>query len=180
MHEVEVRESPIEGLGVFAVSAIRAGELIREYNLLREVTPETPVDPSNGEAIEHCTYPGSRVFLVGHPDRHFNHSCDPNAVKRFSGDAIQLFSRRDIAPDEEITHDYLINTHRGSRWPCHCQAARCRGEAVPSFFDLPRSIQIEYVPYLAPWFIEQHSQKVARLKEEARGQEAGSAERPGR
>jgi SET domain-containing protein len=96
MVEVEVRNSPIEGLGVFAVSPIREGELIREYNLVREVTSETPIDRSRGEKVEHCTYPGDRVFLVGFPDRHFNHSCDPNAFKRFNANSIQLISLRAI------------------------------------------------------------------------------------
>jgi len=164
MHEVEIRQSGIEGLGVFAVTAIAAGELIREYNLVREVTPDAPVDSSRGEAVEHCTYPGDQVFLVGAPDRHFNHSCDPNAFKRFRNGSIQLFSVRDIAPGSEISHDYLINTHGGERWRCHCGAARCRGEMVASFFDLPRSLQLEYLAYLAPWFIERHPQEVELLK----------------
>ena len=163
MVKVTVRDSSIDGRGVFAVSAIPAGEFIREYNLVREVTPGNPIDPERGEAVEHCTYPDDKIFLVGYPDRHFNHSCDPNAVKRFSSRAIQLFSRRDIAPGAEITHDYMINTHCGSRWPCNCGAARCRGEAVPSFFDLPTPIQFEYLPYLAPWFVQRHSDRIASL-----------------
>ena len=168
MVEVEVRDSPIDGLGVFAVSSIREGELIREYNLVREVTLETPIDYSQGERVEHCTYPGDRVFLVGFPDRHFNHSCDPNAFKRFHANSIQLISRRRIEAGTEITHDYLINSHGGSRWSCNCGAERCRGEAVPSFFDLPRPIQFEYLPLLAPWFLDRHPERVAALADEAR------------
>ena len=168
MESIEVRESPIGGLGVFAVSAIRKGELIREYNLVREVTVEVPVDAAKGEALEYCTYPDDRVFLVGYPDRHFNHSCDPNAVKRFVSESIQLWSRRDISRGTEITHDYMINTHGGSRWECNCGASRCRGEAVPSFFDLPVSVQLEYRSYLAPWFVQHHSELVASLNREVR------------
>ena len=108
------------------------------------------------------------MFLVGFPDRHFNHSCDPNAFKRFHASAIQLISRSRIEAGTEITHDYLINSHGGSRWSCNCGAERCRGEAVPSFFDLPRPIQLEYLPLLAPWFLDRHPEQVAALADEAR------------
>ncbi len=164
MHDIEVRKSRIHGLGVFAVGEIGAGELIREYHLVREITQEKPLDPSCGEALEHCTYPGDRVFLVGEPDRHFNHSCDPNAFKGFEGASIRLFSRSRIAAGEEITHDYLINTHGGSKWHCHCGAERCRGVMPASFFDLPLAIQLEYLPYLAPWFVDRHRASVDELR----------------
>jgi hypothetical protein len=163
--KVEVRESAIGGLGVFATAAIRAGEFIREYNVVREALPSTPIDPATGESAEHCRYVDGRIYLVGTPDRHFNHGCDPNAFKRFARDAIQIFSRRDIAPGSEITHDYVINTHGGSSWPCHCGADRCRGLTGSSFFDLSLPIQREYLPYLAPWFVAMHAERVAALAE---------------
>lgn len=168
MHEVEIRKSPIQGCGVFAVSEIPKEDLIREYNLVREITPESPIDPGRGESAEHCTYPGDRVFLVGPPDCCFNHSCDPNAYKRFRGAAIEIVARRTIAAGSEITHDYMINTHGGSIWACHCGSPRCRDTMPPSFFDLPKPIQIEYVSLLADWFVARHSKRVEKLKAEAR------------
>jgi SET domain-containing protein len=167
MIQVEVHASRIQGLGVFAASPIPAGELIREYNLIREVTPERPIDPGRGERIEHCTYPADRVFLVGFPDRHFNHSCDPNAYKRFRQNTIQVVSRRRIDSSAEITLDYMINTHGGTRWACNCESERCRGNSVPSFFDLPKAIQVEYLPLLAPWFVERHSERVGKPDDDA-------------
>jgi SET domain-containing protein len=167
MHAVEVRKSPIHGRGVFAVSEIPAGDLIREYDLVREITAASPIDPERGESIEHCTYPDDRVFLVGDPDRYFNHSCDPNAYKRFRGTAIEIVARRDISAGSEITHDYLVNTHDGSTWACSCGSLRCRGTMPRSFFDLPRSIQIEYLPFLAEWFVSRHSARVQELAAEA-------------
>ena len=168
MHEVEVRESPIQGRGVFAVSDIPAGAVIREYNLIREVTASSRIDPERGECAEHCTYPGDRIFLVGPPDRYFNHSCDPNAYKRFRGTAIEILARRAIPAGSEITHDYAINTDGGSTWPCRCGSTRCRVTTPPSFFDLPKPIQIEYLALLADWFVAGHAQRVERLRAEAR------------
>ena len=159
---VEVRESAIEGLGVFALRAFAEDERIRTFALVREITEDAPLRP--GERREHCTYPDDRVFLVGPPDRHFNHSCDPNAYKRFVGDAIHVHARRPIETGAEITLDYLINTSHGDRWPCHCGAARCRGFAAAGFFELPLDVQREYLPLLAPWFVAKHAERVEALR----------------
>jgi hypothetical protein len=37
-----------------------------------------------------------------------------------------------------------------------------------SFFDLPKAIQIEYLPLLAEWFVSRHSERVRELAAEAR------------
>jgi uncharacterized protein len=168
MHAVDVRKSPIQGRGVFAVADIPAGAVIREYDLLREITTSKPIDPERGERVEHCTYLLDRIFLVGPPDRHFNHSCDPNAYKRFRGTAIEILARRDIPAGSEITHDYSINTDGGSTWTCACGSTRCRRTMPPSFFDLPNPIQIEYLALLADWFVARHPQRVEALRAEAR------------
>ena len=94
--EVEVRPSPIEGLGVFAVRAFSSGELIRRVNVVREITPDAPLREDLGERADHCDYPDGMVVLIGFPDRHLNHSCDPNAFVRYEPDACLLFARRAI------------------------------------------------------------------------------------
>jgi len=72
-------------------------------------------------------------------------------------------ARRDIATGEEITFDYNINTSGGNSWPCHCGAARCRGESVGDFFSLSKQQQREYRPILAEWFVKKHSARIAAL-----------------
>lgn len=164
MPDVEVRGSSIEGLGIFALRPFPSGELIRRMNLVREVTPEAPLRPELGEHFKHCAYPDGKVFLVGLPDRHFNHSCDPNAYERFEGSDIEIVARRDIEAGEEITVDYLMNNSGGDSWPCNCGAARCRGQTARSFFHLPAPIQHEYLPLLAPWFVRRHGREIETLK----------------
>ncbi len=165
---VLLRDSPVEGTGVFAARAFEAGETIRRITVVREVTAEDPI--REGERVEHCCYPDGRVLLLGAPDRHLNHSCDPNAFKRFLGpDAMEVVARRAIPQGQEITLDYLINTSGGGRWSCACGAARCRGVLFGGFFDLPRSFQREYLPLLAPWFVARHADEVAELQRQATG-----------
>jgi SET domain-containing protein len=163
MSDVEVKPSPIEGLGVFAARAFNAGERIRCINVVREITPESPIREELGEYVEHCSYPDGRVVLFGFPDRHVNHSCDPNAWELYDTDSSYLVARREIAAGEEITCDYNINIADGTAWPCKCQASRCRREVAGDFFRLPNQWQREYRPFLAEWFVRRHRERLAAL-----------------
>lgn len=163
MTDVEVKPSAIEGLGVFAVRPFRAGQRIRTVNIVREVTDEAPLRGDADERIEHCGYPDGKVVLWGFPDRHVNHCCDPNAYELYDGAAVYIVARRDIAAGEEITFDYNLNASGGNSWPCHCGAARCRGESVGDFFALPVEQQWEYRPLLADWFVRRHREQVTAL-----------------
>jgi 23S rRNA (uracil1939-C5)-methyltransferase len=161
--DVEVKPSRIEGLGIFAARAFRAGERIRRVNVVREITPEAPLREDRGERFDHCSYPAGKVVLLGYPDRHINHRCDPNAWERFEEDGSYFVARRDIAAGEEITCDYNVNIAEGTAWPCNCGAARCRGEVAGDFFLLPREWQREYRPFLAEWFVRRHGERLADL-----------------
>jgi uncharacterized protein len=162
-HAVDVRPSSIEGLGVFACRRFHAGQRIRRISVVREVTAEAPLREDLGERADHCDYPDGKVVLLGFPDRHVNHSCDPNSYVLYDADACYLAARRDICAGEELTCDYNINITGGTAWPCHCGAARCRGTTVGDFFRLPAEIQREYRPFLADWFIRRHGARLAQL-----------------
>ena len=163
MTDVEVRRSSIEGLGLFATRAFHAGERIRQINVLREITPSSPLRTDLGERADHCDYPNGKVVLLGAPDRHINHSCDPNAYVLYEGDYSFFVARRDIARGQEITCDYNINITGGTAWPCHCGVARCRGTVLGDFFQLPIDVQREYRPLLAGWFLRSHHEQIEAL-----------------
>ena len=163
MSDVEVRASPIAGLGLFAARPFPAGQRIRQINVLREVTPASPLREELGERADHCDYPNGKIVLLGYPDRHVNHSCDPSAYVLYEGDRSFLMARRDIAAGEEITCDYNINITRGTAWPCHCGAARCKGTTMGDFFLLSLDMQREYRPLLAEWFVCAHRDRLRAL-----------------
>lgn len=160
---VQVKTSPVEGLGLFATRPYPAGARIRRVNIVREVTERAPLDASAGERAEHCGYAEGRVLLWGFPDRHVNHSCDPNAYELYAEDGIYIVARRAIDAGEEITFDYNVNNGGGDSWPCNCGAARCRGETLGSYFRLPAETQREYSALLAPWFIARHRDALGKL-----------------
>jgi uncharacterized protein len=162
---VEVKGSSIEGLGIFALEPVAAGQCIRQINTVREITPQAPLREDLGERADHCDYPDGKMVLLGYPDRHINHSCDPNAYVRYEGAVCYLHARRGISAGEEITCDYNFNITGGTSWPCHCGAARCRGETLGDFFKLPVAIQRQYRPLLADWFVRRHREALAALDE---------------
>ncbi len=167
--DVDVRPSRIEGLGLFAARSYRAGATIRRIVVVREITPDAPLREDLGERFDHCDYPDGKQVLIGYPDRHLNHSCDPNGWVRYEGDGEFLVARRDIAEDEEITVDYNVNITGGTSWPCHCGAARCRGETLGDYFLLPPETRAEYRPLLADWFVRRHGERLAADGESAAG-----------
>ncbi len=160
---VTVTRSEIEGLGVFARRPFNAGQRIRRLTVAREVTPEAPLREDLGERADHCDYPDGRVVLLGFPDRHVNHSCDPNAYVLYDADCCYLVARREICAGDEITCDYNINIAGGTAWVCHCGAVRCRGTTVGDFFRLPLDIQLEYRALLAEWFVRRHAERLVQL-----------------
>ena len=163
MINVEVRHSHIEGLGLFAARCFREGDRIRAINVVREITPEHPIQAELGERIDHCDYPDGKVVLLGFPDRHINHSCDPNAYVSYEGMMSCFVARRDIEAGEEMTCDYNINITAGTAWPCACGANRCRGIVAGDFFLLPPELQREYRPLLADWFIRRNRERIESL-----------------
>jgi SET domain-containing protein len=157
---VEVRQSAIEGLGLFACQAFDVGEQIHRINSVREITAQAPLREDLGERFDHCDYPDGKVVLIGFPSRHLNHSCDPNAYLHYEVDACYVLARRPIAAGEEITIDYNVNISGGTAWPCHCGARRCLGTVAGDFFLLPSEMQSEYRPLLAEWFIRRHAHRL--------------------
>lgn len=158
---IETRRSGIAGLGVFAVQSFKAGEILAHVPIVREVTAAAPL--ARDEAADHCRYIEGRTFLIDAPARHVNHSCAPNAYHLDRPYGWFIAAMRDIAAGEEITYDYMINTHGGASWTCACGAPGCRGRTVASFFELAPALQCAYARYLAPWFVAAHFERVAPL-----------------
>lgn len=163
--EVIVAESKIHGLGVFATRDFAEGELILSIDDSRVVDDDHPLRPELGEHNYHCDYlAGGKVVLMRSPERHINSSCDPNTYVRTIDGVRYVAARRPVKSGEELTYDYIIDCHGGITWQCGCGNSRCRGTIVSSFFELPIELQLEYLPLLNEWFIEEHREKVEALR----------------
>lgn len=165
MSDVVVAESRIHGIGVFAMRDFVEGEVILPIDDSRVVDDDHPLRPTLGEYNYHCDYlAGGKTVLMRSPERHINSCCDPNTYVKTIDGVRTVVARKPIASGEEITYDYIIDCHGGIEWQCNCGSQRCRGTIVSGFFALPVELQLEYLPLLNQWFIDEHLESVEELR----------------
>lgn len=155
MHpDIQVRESAIEGRGVFADRAIpkdtalwKLTEAPGTYVTLAELK-QLPV------ARQRLAYRyRDRYLLSCDGSECMNHSCDPNT---YWLDDETMAASRDIEPDEEITFDYATNEGHPwwqEKWPCTCGAPNCRG-VVSGRDCLDPAFAERYGTNLPSWTLE--------------------------
>ncbi len=136
----EVRPSSIQGLGGFALRAIRKGTRIVEY-LGERITPEEADRRYDDDALDR---PHTFLFTVnkktvidaareGNEARFINHSCDPNCEAVVERGRIFIEAIKDVSAGEELTYDYHLERpgrfkkEWQERYACRCGAPNCRG-----------------------------------------------------
>jgi SET domain-containing protein len=137
---VELRESKIQGCGVYALKNIKQGKRVIEYTGER-ITPEEETRRYDDETMDrHHTF----LFAVdenttidaavdGNEARFINHSCDPNCETINEDGHIFIEAMTFIKKGEELTYDYAyendepVNQELLDRYPCFCRARNCRG-----------------------------------------------------
>lgn len=140
MSWIEVKASPIQGLGGFASRRIPAGTRLIEYAGERLTPKQADERYPDDESTRHHTF----LFAIdndivvdaavnGNDARFINHSCDPNCDAVIEDGRIWIETIRDVEVGEELAYDYayiLDERHTPAakrRFPCHCGAANCRG-----------------------------------------------------
>jgi uncharacterized protein len=140
MRPYEIRSSPIQGKGAFAIRPIAGGARLIEYTGERLTPDEADARYPDVPGERHHTY----LFAIddevvidaavgGNDARWINHSCAPNCDAVVEDGRIFIEAIRDIEVGEELTYDYayqLTERHTPAakrRYPCHCGAASCRG-----------------------------------------------------
>jgi SET domain-containing protein len=158
--KTEVRESSIQGRGLFAIAdiaqdeivAVKGGHIVTR-DQLREVTPQLgPAEIQIADDLFICPVTeegreGSMIFS--------NHSCDPNTGVRGQ---IIFVAMRDIRAGEELTHDWAMTDDDDSSMVCNCGTKNCRSTITGK--DWQRSeLQARYVGYFSSYLLH----KIARL-----------------
>lgn len=136
----EVRDSGIQGRGVFALRKIKRGTRIIEYTGERISTDEESERYDDAAMDRHHTF----LFEIddeitidgavgGSDARYINHSCDPNCEAVNEDDHIFIEALKTIQPGEELLYDYgyehdePITDDLKRKYPCHCGSPKCRG-----------------------------------------------------
>lgn len=135
----EIRGSPIQGLGAFAIQRIPAGTRLIEYAGER-LTPQQADEryPDNDDRHHTFLFAIDDDIVVdaavnGNDARFLNHSCDPNCDVVIDDKRLWIETLRDVDRGEELVYDYafvLPERHTPAakrRYPCSCGAINCRG-----------------------------------------------------
>ena len=140
---IEVRESPLHGLGVFATRRIRKGARVIEYLGERVSHAEADRRYEHKDAADNHTF----LFIVdartvidagvdGNEARFVNHACMPNCESVIEKRRVFIDAIRTIEPGEELTYDYQIQRDVDDPpdidaiFACRCGSAGCRGSML--------------------------------------------------
>jgi len=140
---IEVRASPLHGLGVFAACRIRKGTRIIEYLGERVSHAEADRRYELKEESDAHTF----LFIVdartvidagvdGNAARFINHACDPNCESVIENRRVFIDALRAIEPGEELTYDYQIQREPDDPpdvdaiFACRCGSRHCRGSML--------------------------------------------------
>ena len=126
---IVVKESKIDGSGVFAVETIPArrkiGQFVGEQISRREARRRART-LQRIPIVEIDTNTAIDASVGGNELRYVNHSCAANTYLRRAYRQVEFYSLRPIAAGEELTCDYGETHHNGNR-PCTCGSSLCRG-----------------------------------------------------
>ena len=133
--DIEIKESPIQGAGLFTKVAIKKGDSIWVTRGGKPQESKIYTDAEFQEFMDWCTANGKEWDAVAlgngthraaisdranNPDNYGNHSCDPN----MGSGRVAL---RDIDPGEELTADYRYFSGKDWTMQCTCGAKNCTG-----------------------------------------------------
>lgn len=152
-----VRDSPIEGRGLFFSEELRAattvirlgGRLVSSAELdalmaAAEADRAAPyIDTMTIYADAHLVLPPNTLVHFG------NHSCDPTM---WPGGPYEIATRRDVEGREEATIDYgTLSGADGFEMACRCGATTCRGRITSDDWqraDLQERYATHWMPEL--------------------------------
>jgi SET domain-containing protein len=142
---MELRRSPIQGVGAFARKDIPTGTRIIEYQGEKITNAESDRRyPEEDRSKRHHTF----LFILntkqvvdaaydGNAAMFINHSCDPNCETFIERGHIWIDAMRDIRKGEELTYDYMYDTDRSYTdddlfryYGCACGSKKCRKTIV--------------------------------------------------
>jgi SET domain-containing protein len=159
--KTEVRASPIQGKGLFAKEAIAAGEIVAvKGGHILTLQEWGAIEPRLGSAeiqiseelfiapVEQSQREGSMLYT--------NHSCDPNIAIQGQ---IVFVAMRDIAPGEELTHDWATADDLNYEMECKCRSPNCR-RVVTGKDWMKKELQEKYKGWFC-WFLQK---KIEALK----------------
>ena len=157
--DVEVRESPIAGRGLFATAVIAEGVVVSRLggrlvstDELRALFAAAARDPQPAYIDTITVAEDAHLVLPPRrPNGYGNHSCDPNLW--WVGPYV-LTARRDIAAGTELVNDYATSTGAPDfTMRCACGSALCRRVVTGDDWRLP-DLRERYAEHWVPVLLD--------------------------
>jgi SET domain-containing protein len=119
MSELVIRNSDIEGKGVFANRNFSKGELVIKWNSSSQELNHREYSKLTESQKKFCSYTGEgKYVLLTSSGRYLNHSCNTNTKHNIA--------IRNIKRGEEITCDYHIEEVPFLEIKCKCGNNDCK------------------------------------------------------
>ena len=153
--QIVVKDSSIEGKGLFATDDLPAGEIVLRLSGRLVSTDElvrlikiAMTDPSHIYMDTLTVHEGEHLVLPPGTLIHFgNHSCDPNM---WHVGPYEISTRRAVEVGEELTIDYGTQSGApGFSMACSCGSPLCRGFVSSNDWRLP-TLQARYRHHWVP------------------------------
>ncbi len=150
-----VKPSPIQGRGLFAIDAIRKGEIVAiKGGYIFDRSTRGQVEGALGPS----EIPIADGFFIGplSPEERegamifSNHSCDPNIGVQGQ---IVFVAMRDIEAGEELTHDWATTDDDSYEMACNCGAPNCRKVITGQDWQR-KDLQEKYRQYMS-WYLQE-------------------------
>lgn len=128
-YAVDVRESAIDGHGVFAAEPVPARRKIGEIRGEAISVREARIRATRSERVMIVELSEKKAIDFSKsldPMRFTNHSCAANARLCIRQGRVEFYALRALQAGEEVTVDYG-ETHHEGRLRCRCGAPGCRG-----------------------------------------------------
>ena len=128
-YAVDVRESAIDGHGVFAAEPVPARRKIGEIRGEAISVREARIRATRSERVMIVELSEKKAIDFSKsldPMRFTNHSCAANARLCIRQGRVEFYALRKLQAGEEVTVDYG-ETHHEGRLRCRCGAPGCRG-----------------------------------------------------
>jgi uncharacterized protein len=137
----EIRQSGIQGRGLFATRRIRPGQRIIEYTGERITNAEADRRYDDEKMRRHHTFLFTLDKKVcvdgnrgGNDARLINHSCDPNCEAIIDDGEIWIYAKKNIQPGVELAYDYQYERTNDpgdeNFYACQCGSTKCRGSIM--------------------------------------------------
>ncbi len=150
--KTEVRQSPIHGRGLFAavpiakdeIVAIKGGHIVTraQWQEISKTLGPAEIQIDDDLFIAPVTQEEREASML-----YSNHSCDANLGMRGE---ITFVAMREIAPGEELTHDWATTDNDDYSIECKCGASKCRGTLAGKDWQRPE-LQQRYRGYFSTY-----------------------------